>query len=565
MPDLSILIPARNEMFLKNTIDDILQHMEGDTEIIAVCDGNWPDPPIEDHPKVTLIYHSVSIGQRAATNEAAKYSKAKFIAKCDAHCAFDQGFDVKLMKTFEYNWTVVPRMFNLHVFDWKCQECDFTQYQGPKPPKCPKCDKETEFQRQIVWKPRRNCRSDCMLFDSELHFQYWKEFERRPEYKASEDFTPSMSMLGAFWMMYRERYWDIDGLDEAHGSWGQMGTELACKTWLSGGQLLTNKKTWYSHLFRTQPGFGFPYPNPGISTARRRSRELWYGNNWPKAKHPLSWLIDKFDPIPGWEDKSKLEKSDKKNDIVEVKDAREAEGPKEDTKIGTKGIVYYTDNFCDDDIMSFAKKQIDKVCKDFEIISVSLQPMAWHKNIILDADPGNLTLFRQILAGLEASTAETIFFCEHDVIYHPSHFDFTPPKNDVYYYNENTWKVDWTTGQALFYYTKQLSGLCASRDLLLQHYQKRVARVEKEGFRRYNGYEPGTHGIPRGYCDFKAERRMSEFPNLDIRHDKNMVETRWEKEQFRYASSIKGWEKSDSVPGWGTTKNCLQQMLSILI
>ena len=35
--DLSILIPARNEMFLRRTIEDILEHMEGDTEIIAVC------------------------------------------------------------------------------------------------------------------------------------------------------------------------------------------------------------------------------------------------------------------------------------------------------------------------------------------------------------------------------------------------------------------------------------------------------------------------------------------------------------------------------------------------
>ena len=44
--DLSILIPARNEMFLARTIEDILTNIEGNTEIIAILDGCWADPPI---------------------------------------------------------------------------------------------------------------------------------------------------------------------------------------------------------------------------------------------------------------------------------------------------------------------------------------------------------------------------------------------------------------------------------------------------------------------------------------------------------------------------------------
>ena len=36
MPDLSILIPARNEMFLGKTIENILENAEADTEIIAI-------------------------------------------------------------------------------------------------------------------------------------------------------------------------------------------------------------------------------------------------------------------------------------------------------------------------------------------------------------------------------------------------------------------------------------------------------------------------------------------------------------------------------------------------
>ena len=122
MTDLSILIPARNEMFLDKTIQDILDNMVGDTEIIAILDGAWADPPIPDNSRVHLVYHPVSIGQRAATNEAARISTAKYIMKCDAHCAFDEGFDYKLMMDCEPDWTVIPRMYNLHAFDWVLED-----------------------------------------------------------------------------------------------------------------------------------------------------------------------------------------------------------------------------------------------------------------------------------------------------------------------------------------------------------------------------------------------------------------------------------------------------------
>ena len=46
--DLSILIPSRNEMFLENTIENIFANIEGNTEVIAVLDGNWPIDGLED-------------------------------------------------------------------------------------------------------------------------------------------------------------------------------------------------------------------------------------------------------------------------------------------------------------------------------------------------------------------------------------------------------------------------------------------------------------------------------------------------------------------------------------
>lgn len=299
MTDLSILIPARNEIFLAQTISNILEHIEGETEIIAVLDGDWAEPPIADHPRVHLIYHSQATGQRAATNEAALLSSAKYIMKVDAHCAFDQGFDVKLMADCAHDWTVIPRMFNLHAFDWQCQQCQNRTYQGAMPVVCDQCQGK-EFERQLVWKPRMSRRTDFAYFDNDLHFQYWRAYEKRPE--ANGDIADVMCSVGAAWFMERSRFHELGMLDEAHGSWGQMGVEIACKSWLSGGRQVVNKRTWFAHMFRTQPGFGFPYPITGTEQDRARdySRSLWSGNLWEKAVYPLAWLLDKFAPVPTW-------------------------------------------------------------------------------------------------------------------------------------------------------------------------------------------------------------------------------------------------------------------------
>lgn len=307
--DLSILIPARNEMWLKQTVEDILKNIQADTEVIVVLDGQWADPPIADHERVHLVYHSQSIGQRAATNEAAKLARGKFVMKADAHCAFDKGFDRKLIADYEPGWTVIPRMYNLHVFDWECQNCKNRTYQGPQPAECGQCHGKV-FERALVWQPRLGRRTDFARFDNTLHFQYWREYSQRPE--AQGDIADVMCCVGACWMMSRERYWELEGMDERHGSWGQMGVELACKSWLSGGRQVVNKRTWFAHLFRTQPGFGFPYPNPGIDQARSYSHWLWEGNNWWKQKYPLTWLLEKFWPIPDWTE-ADLERLKKEN------------------------------------------------------------------------------------------------------------------------------------------------------------------------------------------------------------------------------------------------------------
>jgi len=621
MTDLSVIIPARNEEFLQKTIESVLLNAEADTEVIAILDGYWPNPGIKDHPKVTLIHHSEPIGQRAATNEGVKFSQAKYVMKLDAHCGLDKGFDKKLIESCKPNYTVIPRMYVLDAFHWVCERCDHHHDQGPIRTACDKCGEHNEFERRIMWDKKNRKRTDYMWFDTELRMKYFDGPGIRPyeemygketnELKqiyshkirpfAKGDITDVMCCIGACFFMERDWYWEIEGMDENHGSWGQMAVELACKTWLSGGRQIINKNTWFSHLPRTQKGFGFPYPmaQSAIVKARNYSQDLWLNNKWRKQKHDLKWLIDKFGPLPGWDKMIIAEKinvstrvvSDQKKqefvldtkptDIVltlpkegkpfslTIKDSRSKQENREkqkvqenqDIKTFKKGAIYYTNNIIEERIGYIVRRQLKKSC-NHPIVSVSHFPIDFgYKNITVDIKPSPLAIFKQILTGLENTDADIIFLTEHDVLYHPSHFDFVPSNKDVFYYNENTWKVRAKDGQAVFYYTKQLSGLCAYRALLLEHYRKRIERVEKDGFTRKMGFEPGTHAYPRGIDNYSSEQWMSDYPNVDIRHAYNLTANRFKPEQFRSKNSIKGWELADEIPGWGKTKGRFNEFL----
>jgi len=161
---------------------------------------------------------------------------------------------------------------------------------------------------------------------------------------------------------------------------------------------------------------------------------------------------------------------------------------------------------------------------------------------------------------LEELDTDIVFFAEHDVLYHSSHFDFIPPEKNKFYYNTNVWKFKLEDGHAVRTdFCQQTSGLCAYRELLLEHYRKRVELVEKNGFSRNMGFEPGTHGRAERVDDYKSGSWESEFPNIDIRHDKNLTPSRWSKEQFRNQRYTKGWKEADEIPGWEKTKDILNR------
>lgn len=288
---LSVLIPARNELYLEQTIRNVLDNAHGEIEIIAVLDGYIPEPQIViNDSRVKFVYNETSLGQRAAINQAARLAIGKFIMKLDAHCAVGPGFDVILASDCEYEWTVIPRMYNLDVETWKPKLIeDFTH-----------AVRMGKLHDYIMMGQDKE--------DSLRTLYYPHDFNKKIHHESRDILIDeTMSCMGCCFFMRRDRFWELEGCDENHGSWGQQGIEVACKAWLSGGSLKVNKKTWFAHWFRGGGGPGWPYDidNKQVYHAKRYSEDLWLNDKWPLAKRKFQWLLDKFNP-PNWKSQVKV-------------------------------------------------------------------------------------------------------------------------------------------------------------------------------------------------------------------------------------------------------------------
>lgn len=515
MYDLSIIIPSRNEEFLNRTIQDILEHKKGRTQIIVGLDGQWPNEPIESHPDVVVLYYPESIGQRLISNKLVGLSTARYIMKLDAHVAVDDGFDIKMLEAFKKsgdNVVIAPVMRNLHAFSWVCPE-GHTRYQGPSGG-CKDCGKETT--KDVVWIPKTNPQSTAYCFDAEPHFQYDNNRKNTQAYKDQGDLTESMSLQGSCFMMTKEKYIELKIDDYNMGSWGSQGLEVACKFWFSGGRVLVNHNTFYAHMFRTQGGdFGFPYDNPGknVEKAKKMAKDMFFNEK-------LIPLVEKFWPVPGWS----------QEDLDALKGV----------KPPTRGVLYYTDNQIPMELANLCRKYIKR--SNLPITSVSMKKIPFGHNIVLPGTRSKTQMFKQILLGLETMTEDIVFFSEHDCAYSRSHFNFYPPSKEKFYYNSNNWRVRREDRRAVKFDHDSLSQLCVYRELAIKEFRKIVAECEAGTYK--GGYEPGTR-------DGRSDRWSSELANLDIRHDSNFTANRWSPTEFRDKSTCTNWQESiiDDIDG----------------
>lgn len=228
----------------------------------------------------------------------------------------------------------------------------------------------------------------------------------------------------------------------------------------------------------------------------------------------------------------------------------------------SKGCIYYTDNRPKSFILEACQEQIKKAWPG-KLISVSLKPINFGENIVLTGyERSYPTMLKQIVMALEALDTDVVFFLEHDVLYHPSHFDFWPTNQSIYYYNLNNWRWGIKEDFAITYDgLHSLSQLCCFRTTALKHYQGRLKYIQEKGldkitghepkWARNMGYEPGTKLRRKGgYSDEKFEIWRSVLPNIDIRHRHTFSPPKYRLSDFRHPPINWRQEKIENVPFW---------------
>ena len=254
----------------------------GEIELLAVLDGYWPDPyDLPDDPRLIILHHGEPKGMRACINAAANIAKGEYLMKADAHCMFAEGFDETLKADLDDNWISIPRRHRLDAENWILQDV------GNKPPidyhylSCPITNKDGYSMHGAIW-PERT-----------------RERMNNPEY----DIDDTMSFQGSFWCMKTKHFVDfIGGMSEVgYGTFSQEPQEIGNKTWLGGGRIIVNKKTWYAHLHKGKRyGRGYFISKREVSDGHLYSAKYWMNNCWSGRVHDIEWLVDKFSPVPTW-------------------------------------------------------------------------------------------------------------------------------------------------------------------------------------------------------------------------------------------------------------------------
>jgi glycosyltransferase involved in cell wall biosynthesis len=291
MDKISVVIPAREEIFLTKTIKDLLIKAKGEIEIIAVLEGYWPQEflikhldkydELVDDPRVHYIHFAKPRGMRGAINAGMAIAKGKYVMKCDAHCAFDEGFDEILKADLESNWVVVPRRYSLDTDNW-------TYYKHPH---------DYLF---LCWPNDPNDFGGPSLKGKD-----WAIANKDPE-KAKLEIDDLMSAQGSCYMMHRDYFHWLELLDEKnYGHFSNEFQEIGNKVWLSGGRIIRNKKTWYAHLHKGRKwGRGWPLGKSVLDKGARFTNKWMDGRNWHKQDRDIRWMVNHFWPVPTWPEES---------------------------------------------------------------------------------------------------------------------------------------------------------------------------------------------------------------------------------------------------------------------
>jgi len=254
-----------------------------------MLDGYWPDPPLPENKNLIVVRKGVPMGMRDSINRGVAIATGKYIMKCDDHCAFSDGFDVALKKHHEDNWITIPSRYSLDPIKWE-------PTRGP-------------INYMYLTFPF----DDHELFGTGFHGTKWHgeqglfgSYWHREHERKKTKIDDLMIFQGSCYFMTKDYFGNfLGGLSEVgYGQFAQEAQEIGFKTWLGGGAVKVNKKTWYAHLYKGRR-YGRMYRVSNFDRytkeASEWSADYWLNNKWEGRVHDFEWFIDVMFPgMPSW-------------------------------------------------------------------------------------------------------------------------------------------------------------------------------------------------------------------------------------------------------------------------
>jgi len=286
MAKVSVIIPARKEPYLRETLRDLYANRAGEIETIVVLDGWEPEFPIPEYPELKILRNRTAQGMRPCVNAAAKAASGKYLMKMDAHCSIGEGWDAILKADCEDNWIVVPRRYWWDAPNWKPlidQHGNIGYVEAMS----------YRYPHRRPYDPYLTTRPDPA------------RAERRKDIEIDED----MGCQGSLWFMQAAHFKRLGGMSSyGYGTFSSEPEEINLKTQLGPwqGKVMRNKKTWYAHWAKPNSHWLAAPEAAGRVTDEERRRgnlycyDFWFNNRWSERVHDFEWLVEKFWPLPDW-------------------------------------------------------------------------------------------------------------------------------------------------------------------------------------------------------------------------------------------------------------------------
>jgi len=236
---VSVIIPSRNDPYLKRTVDSVKENAAGPLEILVELDNKGE-------------------GRRILINRAARRAKGKYLFILDAHCTMSYGWDTKL----------------------KCAcgplDIAFCQIQS--------LNGET-------FQPEPNHIYGHVYFDRNLNEKWWyREIKHTIE--------ESMCFTGCGWMIQKDRFWSLGGYDEEElGKWGYDGPEWSLKVQLDPrhpGKILLRSDVTCGHVFGTND-------EDKLYPVEMMPQQEYFDRMFGRWGDRIPMLVQRFWPVPSWE------------------------------------------------------------------------------------------------------------------------------------------------------------------------------------------------------------------------------------------------------------------------